>query len=118
MENFEDLSLKLILKLTKASEKKFREGNFRGAFEDKMEVKSILKSKFCNRKITEKFRKELSKIYYSKFDLIKDHKLKIDLIKIKNIIKLLDKKSEEKFKKGDFKGAVKALRRSEKYLSI
>ena len=35
----ENLSLTDIIKLTKASEKKYKEGNFRGAFEDKMEVK-------------------------------------------------------------------------------
>ena len=90
MKNFENLSLKDIIKLTKASEKKFREGNFRGAFEDKMEVKLYLKSKFSDRKIIEKFKKELSNIYDSKFDLIKDHKSKLDLKKTKNIIKLLD----------------------------
>ena len=118
MKNVENLSLKDIIKLTRASEKKYREGNFRGAFEDKMEVKSYLKSKFCDRKIIEKFKKELSKIYDSKFDLIKDHKSKLDLTKTKNIIKLLEKKSEEKFNQGDYKGAVKALRRSEKYHSI
>ena len=33
------------------------------------------------------------------------------------IIKILEQKSEDKFKKGDFKGAVKAARRYEKYLS-
>lgn len=117
MENSKNLSLNDIIKLTKDSEKKYREGNFRGAFEDKMEVSLFLKSKFCNRKIIEKFRKELSKIYYSKFDLIKDHKLKIDYMKIKKIIRLLENKSYEKYQKGDYKAAFKALRRSEKYLA-
>ena len=117
MKNFENLSLKDIIKLTKASEKKYREGNFRGAFEDKMEVKSYLKSKFCNRKIIEKFKKELSNIYNSKFDLIKDHKSKLDLKKINKIIELLENKSDEKYLKGDYKGAFKALRRSDKYLA-
>ena len=117
METYENLSFNDIIKLTKASEKKYMEGNFRGAFQDKMEVKSYLKSKFCNKKIIEKYRKELSKIYYSKFDLIKDHKLKIDLIKKSKIIELLEKKSYEKYQKGDYKGAFKALRRSEKYLA-
>ena len=118
MQNLENFSLNDIIKITKASENKYREGNFKEAFEDKMEVKLYLNSKFCNRKIIENFKKELSKIYYSKFDLIKDHKSKLDLTKTKNIIKLLDEKSEEKLKQGDYKGAVKALRRSEKYLSI
>ena len=56
-------------------------------------------------------------MYFSKFDLIFDHKLRIDELKKNEIIKFLQQKSEEKFQKGDYKGAVKALRRSEKYLS-
>ena len=30
---------------------------------------------------------------------------------------MLEHKSDEKFRKGDYEGAVKALRRAEKYLS-
>ena len=33
------------------------------------------------------------------------------------IVKLLEQKSDEKYNKGDFKGAMKALRRSENYLA-
>ena len=65
----------------------------------------------------QKFKEELSHLYASKFDLIKDHKLRIDKSKIKKIVKLLEVKSEEKYRKGDFKGAIRALRRSEKYLA-
>ena len=113
----ENLSFSDIIELTKDSEKKYREGNFRGAFEDKMEVKLYLKSKFCNRQITEKFKKELSKIYYSKFDLIRDYKTKIDFLKRKKIIEFLEEKSFHKYKIGDYKGAFKALRRADKYLA-
>ena len=35
---------------------------------------------------------------------------------IKKIVNLLEQKSDEKYRKGDFKGAIRALRRSEKYL--
>ena len=64
-----------------------------------------------------KFKKELSFLYSSKFDLIKDHKLRLDESEIKKIVNLLEQKSNEKYRKGDFKGAIRALRRSEKYLA-
>ena len=70
-----------------------------------------------DKEITEKYKEELSKLYSSRFDLIFDHKAKISEFKKFEIVKLLEQKSEEKFKKGDYKAAVKALRRSEKYLS-
>ena len=49
--------------------------------------------------------------------MINDHTLRIDESKINNIIKLLEQKSDEKYNQGDFKGAIRALRRSEKYLA-
>ena len=59
----------------------------------------------------------LSDLYSSKFDLIFDHKLKIDGTKINEIVKMLERKSEEKLKNLDYRGAIKALRRAEKYIS-
>ena len=106
-----------ILNQTRSSERKFREGNFKGAIEDKREVRRLLNSKFCDADIFKKFKEELFCIYTSKFDLINDHKLRIDESKIHNIIKLLEQKSDEKYNQGDFKGAIRALRRSEKYLA-
>ena len=106
-----------LIKLTRSSEKKFKRGNFKEALEDKMKAKAILKSKSCDEKIFEKYRKELSSLYSSKFDLIFDHKLKIDAKKINEIVKLLEHKSEEKLKNLDYRGAIKALRRAEKYIS-
>ena len=116
MSDSEELILKNIIKLTRSSEKKFKKGNFKDAVLEKREVNSILNSNSFDLKILNKFKEELSRLYSSKFDLINDHKLKINEIKKKEIIKLLVQKSEEKYQKGDFKGAVKALRRSEKYL--
>ena len=52
-----------------------------------------------------------------KFDLIFDHKLKIDEIKRNQIVKMLEQKSKEKLKSLDYKGAIKAFRRAEKYFS-
>ena len=115
MEDSGRLILENLIKLTRSSENKFKRGNFKGALEDKMMANAILKSKSCNKKIIQKYRKELSSLYSSKFDLIFDHKLKIDEIKINEIVKMLERKSEEKLKNLDYRGAIKALRRAEKY---
>ena len=117
MEDSGEFILGNIIELARSSEKKFKLGNFKGALDDKMKANAILKSKSCNEKIIEKYREELSILYSSKFDLIFDHKLKIDEIKINEIVKMLERKSEEKLKDLDYKGAIKALRRAEKYIS-
>ena len=117
MEDSGLLILENLIKLTRSSENKFKLGNFKGAIEDKMKAIAILKSKSCNEKIIEKYREELSRLYSSKFDLICDHKLKINEIKRNEIIKMLEQKSKERLKNLDYKGAIKAFRRAEKYLS-
>ena len=117
MEYSGRLILENLIKLTRSSENKFKQGNFKGAIDDKMKANAILKSKSCNEKIIEKYREELSSLYSSKFDLIFDHKLKIDAKKINEIVKLLENKSEQKLKNLDYRGAIKALRRAEKYIS-
>ena len=117
MEDSSKFILENLIKLSRSSEKKFKRGNFKGALDDKMKANAILKSKSCDENIIEKYRKELSILYSSKFDLIFDHKLKIDEIKINEIVKMLKLKSEEKLKNLDYRGAIKALRRAEKYIS-
>ena len=117
MEESGGLILENLIKLTRSSERKFKRGNFKGALEDKMKANAILKSESCDEKIIQKYKKVLSSLYTSKFDLIFDHKLKIDRIKINEIVKMLERKSEEKLKNLDYRGAIKALRRAEKYLS-
>ena len=117
MLNSDKLTIKNIVNQTRSSERKFKEGNFIGAIEDKREVRYLLNSRFCNKDIIKKFKKELSCLYSSKFDLINDHKLRLNESEIKKIVQLLEQKSDDKYHKGDFKGAVRALRRSEKYLA-
>ena len=117
MLNSDKFFIDNIVNKTRSSEKKYKEGNFKGAIEDKREVRNLLNSKFCDDDIFKKFKEELSYLYSSKFDLINDYKLRIDKIKINKIVKLLEQKSDEKYKRGDFKGAIRALRRSEKYLA-
>ena len=117
MEVSNELILGNIIKLTRSSEKKFKLGNFKGAIYDKIKANAILKSISCDEKMIQKYRKELSSLYSSKFDLIFDHKLKIDEIKRNQIVKMLEQKSKEKLKSLDYKGAIRAFRRAEKYFS-
>ena len=117
MRDSNELILENIIKLTRSSEKKFKLGNFKGAIDDKIKANAMLKSKSCDVKIIEKYREELSRLYSSRFDLIFDHKLKIDEIKRNEIVKMLELKSKERLKNLDYKGAIKAFRRAEKYLS-
>ncbi len=115
MKDTNELILGNIIKLTRSSENKFQLGNFKGAIDDKIKANALLKSKSCDEKIIEKYIEELSRLYSSKFDLIFDHKLKIDRIKRNEIVKMLEQKSKEKLKNLDYKGAIKAFRRAEKY---
>ena len=117
MEDSGRLILENLIKLTRSSENQFKRGNFKGALDDKIKANAILKSKSCDEKIMAKYKEELSSLYSSKFDLIFDHKLKIDQIKINEIVKKLECKSKEKLKNHDYRGAIKALRRAEKYIS-
>ena len=119
MEDLDRFIFENLIKLTRSSENNFKLGNFKQALDEKMKANAILKSKSCNKKmILKKYRKELSSLYSSKFDLIFDHKLKIDEIKINKIVKMLKRKSKDKLKNLDYRGAIKALRRAEQYISI
>ena len=82
MEDSDELILENLIRLNRSSENKFKRANFKGALDDKIKVNAILKSKSCDEKMIQKYRKELSNLYSSKFDLIFDHKMKIDEIKI------------------------------------
>ena len=115
MENPKKTLEDKIIGLTRSSDQKYKEGDFKGSFEDKLEVKSLLESNLCDKNIKDVLKKELTRLYNSKFDLIYDHKKRIDDQKRYKIIKFLENKSNEKYKIGDFKAAIKALRRSEKY---
>ena len=117
MEDASKLELENVIKLIRSSEKKFKQGNFKAAIDEKRKANLILKFQSSNEEIIEKFKEELTNLYSSKFDLIFDHKMKISELKKNEIINILEQKSDEKFKKGDYEGAVKALRRAEKYLS-
>tara|TARA_Y100000589_G_scaffold165302_1_gene157178 strand:+ start:278 stop:628 length:351 start_codon:yes stop_codon:yes gene_type:complete len=115
MENSSKKLEDKIIDLTISSDQKYKNGDFKGSLEDKLQVKSLIESNLCDKNIKENLKKELTRLYTSKFDLIYDHKKRIDEQKRKKIINSLENKSREKFRCGDFEGAIKALRRSEKY---
>ncbi len=58
MKDSNELILGNIIKLTRSSEKKFKQGNFKGAIDDKMKANAILKSKSCDEKIIENIKKK------------------------------------------------------------
>ena len=60
------LFVEKIVNQTRSSERKFREGNYKGAIEDKREVNLILNSEFCDEDIIKAFKQELSDLYSSK----------------------------------------------------
>ena len=55
MKYSDKLSLKKIIKLTRSSEKKFQQGNFKEAIEDKRNVRKILNSASLDIRIVEEF---------------------------------------------------------------
>ena len=92
MTKKQDPILLRIISLIKSSENKYKQKNFKGSLEDKLEIKSLINGELSsNEEIMNKYKKELSSLYSSKFDLIKDHKMKIDDKKRNEIIKLLEK---------------------------
>ena len=118
MEEKKQLILENIINLLNLSELNYKKGSYKKAFEGRKKIKIILKSVICDKQILGKYYEELCRLYSSKFDLINDHKKLIDASKRNALISKLEKISEEKYHIGDFKGAIKALRRSEKYFEF
>ena len=58
---------------------------------------------------------KISRIENSKYDLINDYKKFINEKKKQEVINSLEMKSDSRYKIGDYKGSIKAIRRSEKY---
>ena len=105
-----------IIELIEQSELKYRMQNYKGALEDKRKVKALLNNcKTAN--AHQKYIKIIQAFNVRKFkyDLIQDYKGKIDDLKKSDILNRLIKLSEHKYNCGDYKAAIKALRRAEKY---
>ena len=120
------------------SNSRYKNGDYKGAIEDKRQAKKIRlleinQSKdFKNTKIDYKnillgtFMKldlepkynaliKVSKIRKSKYDLISDYKKVISEKRKEEVINKLELISESKYKNGDYKGSINAIRRAEKY---
>ncbi len=120
------------------SNSRYKNGDYKGAIEDKrkarkirlleidksklldnikIDYKNILLGTFIEMDLEPKYNALIkgSKIKKSKYDLIADYKKVISEKRKKEVINTLELISESKYKIGDYKGSIKAIRRSEKY---
>ena len=120
------------------SNSRYKNGDYHGAIEDKRKAKNIRikevdKSKglnyikidyrnillgtFVEIDLDPKYNTliKVSKVKRSKYDLIADYKKVISNKRKGEVIKKLEFLSESKYKIGDYKGSIKAIRRAEKY---
>ena len=120
------------------SNSRYKNGDFQGAIEDKrkakeislfeidksnefdnirIDYKNILLGTFLEMNLEKKYNVLIksSKIRKSKYDLISDYKKVISNSRKEEVIKKLEFISESKYKLGDYKGSIKAIRRAEKY---
>ena len=120
------------------SNSRYKTGDYQGAIDDKRKAKEIRlleideSNELDNTKIDYKnillgtFKKmdlepkynaliKGSEIRKSKYDLIADYKKVISEKRKEEVISKLEVISESKYKIGDYKGSIKAIRRAEKY---
>ena len=82
-----------------------------------IDYEKILLGNFSNTDLEAKYLALMraSCVKKSKYDLIADYKKVISKKRKDEVIKSLEDLSESKYKIGDFKGSIKAIRRAEKY---
>ncbi len=120
------------------SNSRYKNGDYQGAIEDKRKAKKIRlleleKSSELNNTIIDyknilscTFKEidletkyialiKCSQIRKNRYDLISDYKKVISVDRKEEIIKKLEFISEVKYKNGDYKGSIKAIRRADKY---
>tara|TARA_Y100001968_G_scaffold158566_1_gene144989 strand:+ start:957 stop:1307 length:351 start_codon:yes stop_codon:yes gene_type:complete len=102
-----------VIDLIESSELKYKSGDFKGSIDDRREVKRLFKKSGEGFDLKHLISK--STLSFSKYNLIEDYKTRIDDIKRLEIIKMLEKISDEKYRSGDYKAAIRAFRRAEKY---
>tara|TARA_Y100001968_G_scaffold35302_1_gene27063 strand:+ start:500 stop:1141 length:642 start_codon:yes stop_codon:yes gene_type:complete len=126
------------ISLNGRSNSRYKNGDYQGAIEDKIKAKrirylevdksseldnpkidykNILLGTFIKIDLEPKYKVLIkgSKIKKSKYDLISDYKKVMSKKKIDEVIRKLESISESKYKLGDYKGSIKAIRRAEKY---
>ena len=120
------------------SNSKYKNEDFQGAIEDKrkakkirllendksyelkklrIDYKNILIGTFLDMELEPKYNTliKVSKIERSRYDLIADYKKVISDKRKVEVIKKLEFLSDSKYKLGDYKGSIKAIRRAERY---
>ncbi len=120
------------------SNSRYKTGDYQGAIDDKrkaknirlleidkyneldiakIDYKDILLGTFKKVDLEPKYNALIkgSEIRKSKYDLIADYKKVISEKRKKEVINKLEVISESKYKIGDYKGSIKAIRRAEKY---
>ena len=117
------------------SNSRYKIGNYHGAIEDKrkakkirlleinrspdskIDYKNILLGTFLKIDLEPKYKTliKVSRIEKSRYDLISDYKKLISNKRIEEVIEKLEFLSESKYKFGDYKASIRAIRRAEKY---
>ena len=120
------------------SNSRYKTGDYQGAIDDKrkakkirlleidksneidntkIDYKNILLGTFTKIDLEPKYNALIkgSKIRKSKYDLIEDYKKVISVKRKEELINKLEAISKSKYKIGDYKGSIKAIRRLEKY---
>ena len=126
------------ISLSGRSTSRYKNGDYLGAINDKrkakkirlfeidhfselkdsiIDYKNILLGTFVGLDLEPKYNAliKASRIRKSKYDLIADYKKIIGAKRKEEVIKKLELISESKYKNGDYKGSIKAMRRAEKY---
>ena len=120
------------------SNSKYKMGDYRGSIEDKrkakkirileldsfaktnfikIDYKNILLGTFIKMDLEPKYKTliKVSRVEKSRYDLISDFKKVISNKRIEEVIEKLEFLSESKYKFGDYKASIRAIRRAEKY---
>ena len=117
------------------SNSSYKYGNYHGAIEDKrkakkirlleinrspdskIDYKNILLGTFLKMELEPKYKIliKVSRVEKSRYDLISDYKKLISNKRIEEVIEKLEFLSESKYKFGDYKASIRAIRRAEKY---
>ena len=121
--------------LSGRSNSRYQNGNYHGAIEDKrkakkirllemnrspdskIDYKNILLGTFLKMELEPKYKIliKVSRVEKSRYDLISDYKKVISNKRIEEVIEKLEFLSESKYKFGDYKASIRAIRRAEKY---
>ena len=121
--------------LSGRSNSRYKNGNYHGAIEDKrkakkirlleinrysdskIDYKNILLGTFLKMELEPKYKIliKVSRVEKSRYDLISDYKKLISDKRIEEVIEKLEFLSESKYKFGDYKASIRAIRRAEKY---